>query len=93
MQIQKVYGDARLIHVNYFQKPKLYIHLHLLSLSQGMKRLLEYTIELVEDLCHSQYEEEKVSSSSLRKRLLGTLYNPLKVSHYSKISQLIFFDK
>ena len=45
-----------------------------------MKRLLEYTIELVEDLCHSQYEEEKVSSSSLRKRLLGTVYNPLKVS-------------
>ena len=48
-----------------------------------MKRLLEYTIELVEDLCHSQYEEEKVSSSSLRKRLLGTVYNPLKVGpHY-----------
>lgn len=45
---------------------------------RGFKRLLEYTIELVEDSCHSQYEEEKISSSSARKRLLGTLYHPLK---------------
>jgi len=42
--------------------------------------LLDYTIELVEDGCHSEYEEEKVSSSSQRKRLLGTLYNPIQVS-------------
>jgi len=47
---------------------------------QGFRKLLDYTIELVEDGCHSEYEEEKVSSSSQRKRLLGTLYNPIQVS-------------
>ena len=46
-----------------------------------MNPLLEYTIGLLEDSCHNQYEEEKVSSSSQRKRLLGTVYNPLKVSN------------
>ncbi|KAL4216382.1 hypothetical protein ACF0H5_024109 [Mactra antiquata] len=44
----------------------------------GMNKLDECVIELVEDLQHSEYEENKVSSSSLRKRLLGTLYNPIK---------------
>ena len=44
-----------------------------------MKILEEYTIDLVEDACHTQYEENKISSSSFRKRLLGTLFNPLKV--------------
>ncbi|XP_053387502.1 bifunctional coenzyme A synthase-like isoform X2 [Mercenaria mercenaria] len=45
---------------------------------RDMKILEEYTIDLVEDTCHTQYEENKISSSSYRKRLLGTLYHPLK---------------
>lgn len=38
-----------------------------------------YVIDLVKDQCHGQFEETKISSSSLRKRLLGTLINPVKV--------------
>jgi hypothetical protein len=42
--------------------------------------LKEHVIELVADACHNQYEEDKISSSSLRKRFLGTVINPIKVS-------------
>ncbi|XP_052797477.1 bifunctional coenzyme A synthase-like [Mya arenaria] len=45
----------------------------------GLNELEVYKIDLLEDSCHSQYEEEKVSSSSLRKRLLGTLFHPVQV--------------
>ena len=51
----------------------------ILSVFQGFSQLDIYCIDLVEDLCHGQYEESKVSSSSLRKRLLGTLIHPVKV--------------
>ena len=51
----------------------------ILSVLQGFSELDIYCIDLVEDLCHGQYEESKVSSSSLRKRLLGTLIHPVKV--------------
>ncbi|KAJ8313526.1 hypothetical protein KUTeg_008087 [Tegillarca granosa] len=44
---------------------------------KGMQKLDEYVIEIVEDICHNEYEEMKVSSSSLRKRILGTLIKPV----------------
>ncbi|XP_056008258.1 bifunctional coenzyme A synthase-like isoform X2 [Ostrea edulis] len=47
---------------------------------KSYKELDVHTIDLVQDLCHGQYEEAKVSSSSLRKRLLGTVINPVKVN-------------
>ena len=37
------------------------------------------TVDIVDDVCHAENEEEKVSSSSKRKRLLGTLIHPLTV--------------
>ncbi|KAH3885373.1 bifunctional coenzyme A synthase-like [Dreissena polymorpha] len=49
---------------------------------EGLPRLDVHTIELLEDTCHSKYEEEKVSSSSLRKRLLGTLLHPVQVKSH-----------
>lgn len=42
---------------------------------KGFPILEEFVIELVEDQQHSVYEETKISSSSLRKRRLGTLIN------------------
>ena len=41
-----------------------------------MHELTVQVIELVADLQHSADEEDKVSSSSARKRLLGTLLKP-----------------
>lgn len=46
---------------------------------QGYSALDVHVIDLVQDQCHGQFEEAKISSSSLRKRLLGTLINPVKV--------------
>ncbi|XP_060078671.1 bifunctional coenzyme A synthase-like [Ylistrum balloti] len=46
---------------------------------KGFPVLEEFVIELVEDKQHNQYEENKISSSSYRKRLLGTLINTLKI--------------
>ena len=47
---------------------------------QGLSQLAIEIIELVADELHTADEENKVSSSSLRKRLLGTLIrSPLKV--------------
>ena len=43
---------------------------------QGLRELDMNVIELVGDVYHSADEEEKISSSSLRKRLLGTLLRP-----------------
>merc|ERR1712179_297513 len=41
-----------------------------------LKPLQGHVINLVEDTCHSNEEEAKVSSSSGRMRLLGTLLRP-----------------
>ncbi|KAK3103806.1 hypothetical protein FSP39_022030 [Pinctada imbricata] len=45
---------------------------------KGLQILEQQMIGMVEDACHNQYEEHKISSSSGRKRLLGTLINPVK---------------
>ncbi|NXP56017.1 COASY synthase, partial [Heliornis fulica] len=45
-------------------------------LENGLPKLSLYEILLVKDPNHSQNEEEKISSSSLRQRLLGTLLRP-----------------
>ncbi|XP_054252759.1 bifunctional coenzyme A synthase [Indicator indicator] len=44
--------------------------------SQGLPALTLYEILLMKDPDHGQNEEEKISSSSLRQRLLGTLLQP-----------------
>lgn len=46
---------------------------------QGLPELALYEILLMKDPDHSQHEEEKISSSSLRQRLLGTLLQPPRV--------------
>lgn len=46
---------------------------------QGLPELALYEIQLMKDPEHSQNEEEKISSSSLRQRLLGTLLQPPRV--------------
>uniref|UniRef100_A0A7M4DXD1 Bifunctional coenzyme A synthase n=1 Tax=Crocodylus porosus TaxID=8502 RepID=A0A7M4DXD1_CROPO len=45
-------------------------------LENGLPELVLHEIPLVKDLQHSENEEEKISSSSLRHRLLGTLLQP-----------------
>ncbi|KAM6333865.1 bifunctional coenzyme A synthase [Alca torda] len=45
-------------------------------LENGLPALALYEILLMKDPDHSQNEEEKISSSSLRQRLLGTLLRP-----------------
>ncbi|NXC46115.1 COASY synthase, partial [Penelope pileata] len=45
-------------------------------LPQGLAALELFVIELMEDPHHAQSEEEKLSSSNLRQRLLGTLLRP-----------------
>ncbi|NXO48615.1 COASY synthase, partial [Aramus guarauna] len=45
-------------------------------LENGLPELALYEILLMKDPDHSQNEEEKISSSSLRQRLLGTLLQP-----------------
>ncbi|NWI16918.1 COASY synthase, partial [Crypturellus soui] len=44
----------------------------------GLPELSLYEIVLLKDPNHSESEEEKVSSSSLRQRLLGTLLQPVR---------------
>lgn len=46
---------------------------------QGLPELALHEILLMKDPDHSQNEEEKISSSSLRQRLLGTLLRPPRV--------------
>ncbi|XP_039553129.1 bifunctional coenzyme A synthase, partial [Passer montanus] len=43
---------------------------------KGLPELALYEIKLMKDPDHTQNEEEKISSSSLRQRLLGTLLQP-----------------
>ncbi|KAM6312152.1 bifunctional coenzyme A synthase [Podargus strigoides] len=45
-------------------------------LENGLPELALYEILMMKDPDHSQNEEEKISSSSLRQRLLGTLLRP-----------------
>lgn len=69
--------------------PIFHIHVIIISVNthsshngitfQGYSELDVHVIDLVQDQCHGQFEEAKISSSSLRKRLLGTLFNPVKV--------------
>ncbi|XP_057270115.1 bifunctional coenzyme A synthase [Pezoporus wallicus] len=47
-----------------------------LRLENGLPALALYEILLMQDPDHSENEEEKISSSSLRHRLLGTLLRP-----------------
>lgn len=46
---------------------------------QGLPELALHEIQLLKDPDHRQNEEEKISSSSLRQRLLGTLLQPPRV--------------
>lgn len=46
---------------------------------QGLAALELFEIQLIKDPEHSRNEEEKISSSSLRQRLLGTLLRPPRV--------------
>lgn len=48
-------------------------------LNQGLPALVLHEIQLLKDAHHTETEEEKISSSSLRSRLLGTLLTPPKV--------------
>ncbi|XP_046373874.2 bifunctional coenzyme A synthase-like [Haliotis rufescens] len=51
---------------------------------QGMNRLEQVVIDLVADNSHTPDEDDKVSSSSLRKRLLGALLKPVVNSNVPK---------
>jgi len=60
---------------------KKIISLHHWNCEQGMKQLEIQVINVIPDQQHAADEEDKISSSSARKRLLGTLLRPpLKVS-------------
>ncbi|KAM9716742.1 bifunctional coenzyme A synthase [Menidia menidia] len=47
-------------------------------LENGLPPLVLHEIQLLKDAHHTEMEEEKISSSSLRSRLLGTLLTPPK---------------
>uniref|UniRef100_A0A8C6WI35 CoA synthase n=1 Tax=Neogobius melanostomus TaxID=47308 RepID=A0A8C6WI35_9GOBI len=47
-------------------------------IENGLPALVLHEIQLLKDAHRSEIEEEKISSSSLRTRLLGTLLTPLK---------------
>lgn len=47
---------------------------------QGLPELVLYEVPLIKDAHHADIEEEKISSSSLRTRLLGTLLVPPEVT-------------
>ncbi len=47
---------------------------------QGLAELVLYEIQLLKDAHRADIEEEKISSSSLRTRLLGTLLKPVQTS-------------
>lgn len=51
-------------------------------LENGLPALVLHEIQLLKDAHHSEIEEEKISSSSLRTRLLGTLITPPKDSSH-----------
>ncbi|XP_076008100.1 bifunctional coenzyme A synthase [Genypterus blacodes] len=51
-------------------------------LQNGLQPLVLHEIQLLKDVHRTEAEEEKISSSSLRSRLLGTPINPLKDSSH-----------
>lgn len=59
-------------------------------LENGLPALVLHEIQLLKDAHHSEIEEEKISSSSLRTRLLGKLLTPLKdTSHLPLLPYVI----
>ncbi|XP_070783038.1 bifunctional coenzyme A synthase [Enoplosus armatus] len=56
----------------------------------GLPALILHEIQLLKDAHHTETEEEKISSSSLRSRLLGTLLTPPKdTSHLPPLPYVI----
>ncbi|XP_028331963.1 bifunctional coenzyme A synthase [Gouania willdenowi] len=51
-------------------------------IQNGLPALVLHEIQLLKDVHHTETEEEKISSSSLRSRLLGTLISPPKDSSH-----------
>ncbi|XP_061563881.1 bifunctional coenzyme A synthase [Cololabis saira] len=59
-------------------------------LENGLPALVLHEIQLLKDAHHNEIEEEKISSSSLRSRLLGTLLTPPKeTSHLPRLPYVI----
>ncbi|KAM8730438.1 bifunctional coenzyme A synthase [Acanthopagrus schlegelii] len=59
-------------------------------IGNGLPALILHEIQLLKDAHHTETEEEKISSSSLRSRLLGTLLTPLKdTSHLAPLPYVI----
>ncbi|XP_051795870.1 bifunctional coenzyme A synthase isoform X3 [Acanthochromis polyacanthus] len=59
-------------------------------LENGLPALVLHEIQLLKDAHHTETEEEKISSSSLRSRLLGTLLTPPKdTSHLPPLPYVI----
>ncbi|OWF44110.1 bifunctional coenzyme A synthase-like isoform X2 [Mizuhopecten yessoensis] len=57
---------------------------------KGFPQMEEFVIDLVEDQQHDEYEENKISSSSFRKRLLGTMINtPQKKKNLMSVPYVI----
>ncbi|XP_031699500.1 bifunctional coenzyme A synthase isoform X2 [Anarrhichthys ocellatus] len=59
-------------------------------IENGLRPLILHEIQLLKDAHHTETEEEKISSSSLRSRLLGTLLTPPKdTSHLAPLPYVI----
>ncbi|XP_034715441.1 bifunctional coenzyme A synthase isoform X1 [Etheostoma cragini] len=59
-------------------------------IENGLPALVLHEIQLLKDAHHTETEEEKISSSSLRSRLLGTLLTPPKdASHIAPLPYVI----
>ncbi|XP_070712307.1 bifunctional coenzyme A synthase-like isoform X1 [Pempheris klunzingeri] len=59
-------------------------------IENGLPALVLHEIQLLKDAHHTETEEEKISSSSLRSRLLGTLLTPPKdTSHLPPVPYVI----
>ncbi|XP_054454828.1 bifunctional coenzyme A synthase [Anoplopoma fimbria] len=59
-------------------------------IENGLPPLILHEIQLLKDAHHTETEEEKISSSSLRSRLLGTLLTPPKnTSHLAPLPYVI----
>lgn len=59
-------------------------------IENGLPALILHEIQLLKDAHHTETEEEKISSSSLRSRLLGTLLTPPKdASHLPPVPYVI----
>lgn len=71
-------------HIQYLMFSILYV--------QGLPALILHEIQLLKDAHHTETEEEKISSSSLRSRLLGTLLTPPEVGHVFKKNYILIKD-